>query len=210
MIKPKINIKSIEKWIPKENNDCYSCNKKTICNSFGLKDTCDWILNIDNKDLSKPGILIIDDNPGIVSFLEDDFEVLDEEGKINIEDYNIFSFTSKSAGYMVMATIRKYGNLNIQYAIIDITLGGTINTTEKIIKLTGVDILEILLEMNPNLKYIFYTGNLMNHYIKPIANIMKQYKEITGKDITDDILFKTELNMKDRQRYILEELLEKS
>lgn len=207
LTEPTIKLNSIEKWIPKDCAECLSCHKKSMCRDLGLKSTCEWNINLENKDFSKPGILIIDDNPGIVSFLEDDFEVLDDYGRININDYNIFSFTTKDAAYIFMSTIRRYGNINIQYAIIDITLGGTINTVDRIVKLTGIDVLEVLLEMNPDVKYIFYTGNQMNHFIKPIANIMAQYKELTNKEITDDILFKTELSMADRQEYILDEVL---
>ena len=204
-----LKLKSIEKWIPKEYSDCSSCHQKILCNSTGLNPDCEWVMNLDCKDFTKPGILIIDDNPGIVSFLEDDLDVLDENEKIKISDYNVFSFTTKTAAYKFIATVRRYGNLNIKYAIIDITLGGTINTVDKIVKLTGIDILEMLLEMNPETRYIFYTGNQMNKYIKTIANIMQQYKEITNKDISDSVLFKTELSMEDRQEYILKKVLEK-
>jgi len=207
MCEPKIKYKSVEKWIPDEKASCTSCHQKSICKQLGLKDECDLTLNLSNKDFSKSGILLIDDNPGIVSFLEDDFDVLSEENKIDLNNYNIFSFTSKMAAFMFIATVRKYGNLNIKYAVIDITLGGIVNTVDKIIKLTGIDVLEVLLEMNPDLKYILYTGNQMNAYIKPIANIMKHYKKITNKDINDSVLFKTSLGMKDRQQFILNELL---
>lgn len=207
MCEPKIKYKSIEKWIPDDQDNCLNCHRRSICKQLGLKDECDLPLNLGDKDLSKPGILLIDDNPGIVSFLEDDFEVLYKENKINLNKYNIFSFTSKMAAYMFMATVRKYGDLNIKYAIIDITLGGIVTTIDNIIKLTGVDVLEMLLEMNPDIKYIFYTGNQMNVYIKPIADIMEQYKKLTKKDINDIVLFKTSLSMRDRQQFILDELV---
>ena len=82
----------------------------------------------------------------------------------------------------------RFDNLNIQYAIIDITLGGTLTLDNKVIKLTGIDILEVLLKNNPKLKYILYTGNQMNTYIKPIKLIIDQYKKLTGEDIEKHIL----------------------
>lgn len=203
---PKIYIKNIEKWLKYNDTNC-DCKKDEIfCKNVGLNEECIWVKNLDKYDLSKPGILLIDDNPGIISFLEDDLEELDNDEKINLSDWNIFSFTSKQAAYILIGTLRRYGDLNIKVAIIDITLGGIINTGKKILKLTGIDVFEPLYELNPNLRYLFYTGNQMNHHINTINNIMKQYTNFTGKKITDNILFKTQLSMKDRQTFIYKKL----
>ena len=199
-------IKSIEKWLSKEPEQCRVCNETMFCNAAGVYDKCQWNENFDKYDLKKTGILIIDDNPGIVSFLEDDLEEMDEEGLIDLEKWNIFKFTTKHAAYKLFGTLRKYKDLNIKVAIIDITLGGSMKTTSGNIKLTGVDAFEPLLELNPDLKYIFYTGNQMNNHVKTISEIMKNYTKITGKKITDNILFKTQLNMNDRRDYLYEKL----
>jgi len=204
--KPKQIIKSIEKWILDDSLGCTQCSGNKFCASTGLADDCTNVINLSEYDLTKPGILLIDDNPGIISFLEDDLEELDEDGKIKLDDWNVFSFTSKSAAYIMFATLRHYGDLNIKVAIIDITLGGTMNTSEKIIKLTGVDAFEPLLELNPDLRYLFYTGNQMNNHIKTIGVIMQQYTNCTGKKITDNILFKTQMAMSDRQEYLYKKL----
>ncbi len=177
-------IKSIEKWVDALPEKCSECKQGKFCNAAGVLDECEWVQDHKDKDLSKPGILIIDDNPGIVSFLEDDLEELDSEGFINLKDYNVFTFSTKYAAYQLLGTLRYYKDLNIQIAIIDITLGGSMMTSKGNIKLTGVDIFEPLLEINPKLKYIFYTGNQMNEHIKTISEIMKKYSSITGKKIT--------------------------
>lgn len=202
----KIKIKAIEKWLDEEIGSCADCGQLTFCNGAGIIENCEWVQDYSKYDLTKPGILIIDDNPGIVSFLEDDLEELTDSGLINVEDYNIFSFTTKNAAYIAFGTMRAYKNLNIQKAIIDITLGGSMVTSKGNIKLHGVDVFEALIEINPNLRYLFYTGNQMNSEVKTISDIMRQYSLLTGKKITDSLLFKTQLSMKDRRTFLYEKL----
>lgn len=163
-------------------------------------------LNLDDIDFSKPGILIIDDNEGICSFIEDDLEVLDEEGKIDLDDYNIFVFYGIMCAYDFIATMEKYPNMNIQKAIIDITYSGIVMSKTSNIKLNGVDVFEILHEANPELEYLFYTGNQMNSNIKVIGELVQKYSKIVGRKINDNLLFKTQYNMNDRRKIILERL----
>ena len=205
-LKPKKQIQSIEKWLSDETTKCYSCGQSSFCNVAGLDPMCQWNQDLSDKDLSKPGILIIDDNPGIVSFLEDDLEELNDEGLIKLNDYNVFTFTTKHAAYHLLGVLRQHGDLNIKIAIVDITLGGSMQTPKGNTKLTGVDAFEPLLELNPKLKYIFYTGNQMNDHVKVIADIMKTFTKITGEKITDHLLFKTQLNMNDRRMFLYDKL----
>jgi len=158
--------------------------------------------NLDSVDFSKPGILIIDDNEGICSFILDDFEELAESGDINLDDYNVFCFHGIMCAYDLISTIQKYDNFNIQKALIDITYTGTIETNNGNIKLNGVDVFEILYELNKNLKFIFYTGNQMNTHIKLIGYIKDKFNRITSKCIDDFIMFKTEYSMKERRQVI--------
>jgi len=190
-----MKLKSISQWNLK-NKDGIIVDST---NNFNIQE-------LGNVDFSKPGILIIDDNEGICSFIEDDFEELDVNGKINLNNYNVFVFYGIMCAYDLIATIQKYPNMNIQKAIIDITYSGTVETNKGNIKLNGVDIFEILYEINPNLDYLFYTGNQMNNHIKIISEIMRKYTKLTNKKITDDILFKTQFSMNDRRKYIAEHL----
>lgn len=190
-----MKLKSISQWNLK-NKDGIIVDST---NNFNIQE-------LGNVDFSKPGILIIDDNEGICSFIEDDFEELDVNGTINLNNYNVFVFYGIMCAYDLIATIQKYPNMNIQKAIIDITYSGTVETNKGNIKLNGVDIFEILYEINPNLDYLFYTGNQMNNHIKIISEIMRKYTKLTNKKITDDILFKTQFSMNDRRKYIAEHL----
>lgn len=184
-----MDLKSIKQWnLATDNIIIYSPENKIKAQ------------NLDDVDFSKPGILIIDDNEGICSFIEDDLEEMDEDGMIVLADYNVFVFSSIMCAYNLIATIQKYSNLNIQKAIIDITYSGTVSTISRgNIKLNGVDVFEILYEMNENIKYLFYTGNQMNKNIKNIGELMVKYTAITNNNIKDNIIFKTQHSMKERR-----------
>jgi len=190
-----VELKSIKKYSFKIKNNIISDST----NNFEA-------LNLDGTDFSKPGVVIIDDNAGICSFIEDDFEELDENGLINLDDYNIFNFNGNMCAYKLFATLQKYPNMNIQKAIIDITYSGTVQTNKGNIKLNGVDVFEVLYELNPNLKYVFYTGNQLNKNIKTISTLINKYNDILKKNIFDNVLYKTNLSMKDRRNYFLRKL----
>jgi len=193
-------LKSIEQYIDTK-SFCDECHSG-LCNNSG-SDKCKWGKDFDDFDLSKPGIMIIDDNEGICSFLQDDLE---DDGKINLDDYNIFTFSTQYCAYDFIGTILKYKDLNIQKAIIDITYGGTVQTKKGNLKLNGVDVFEILYELNKDLKYLFYTGNQMNTHIKHIGELMNKYIKITNKKITENMIFKTQFSMNDRRDYIFKRL----
>ena len=190
-----MEIKAIKQWNLKHKDGIIFDGEKNFLTQ-----------NLDDVDFTKPGILIIDDNEGICSFIEDDLEELDDNGVLNLDDYNVFVFYGIMCAYDLMATIQKYPNMNIQKAIIDITYSGTVETHNGNIKLNGVDVFEILYELNPNLQYLFYTGNQMNDHIKIIGKLMRKYTNITSKKITDNILFKTQFSMNDRRKYITEHI----
>ncbi len=193
-------IKSIKQWtLPKDK--CIDCHKKIFCSHISEK-ICKWGIHESEYDLTKPGILIIDDNEGICSFMEDDLEELDLNGRINLDDYNVFTFYDKMCAYDLLGTLSRM-DLNIKKAIIDITYGGTVISEAGNIKLNGVDVFEVLYEMHPDLKYVFYTGNQMNYNIKVIGQAMRKYTKITGKKITDNILFKTQLSMDGRRDFFM-------
>jgi len=147
-----------------------------------------------NKDI----FLIIDDNEGMVSFLKDDLDYLKDIGVYdNIE---ILTLSGSHSAFTLKAMLDKIPTLNIKYAIIDITLGGSIMTPKGNLKYTGIDVLDML--YNKNLKYIFYTGNNLNPYIKRNKELIQQFFDITEEDIQEHILFKTSMDLKSRRKYI--------
>ena len=182
---------------------CKVCNLgKNKQEKLNLTIQCEWILDLPDYDSSKPSILVVDDNPGIISFMIDDIEALDGKA-LNIDDYNILTFDTVNAAYHFEATQHKYSGLNIKYAILDLTLGGSIITEDGPVKYTGVDIYQQILIYNPEVKVLFYTGNNLNEYIKSNKKIIEQFSELTdGKKIKDYVLFKTSLDLYGRRKYL--------
>jgi len=179
--------------------NCHDCKRKNDCQikEYEKDYLCSFVKDINNYDPKKPSIILLDDNPGVLSFLEDDLRSL------NIKDYNIIKFDSKYAGFNLVGTLKSYKGLNIQYCIFDLTFGGGVyNEIDGNVILDGVDVLKECLYYNKDIKYFFFTGNTLNTYIKKNKEMVDKFKNITSKDITDFILYKTKLNPKDRRNYI--------
>jgi len=210
--KPKIEDYFINNTVTRKskyaNGVCLeSCGFGFFCNGCGLIQNCSWIQKLPNFDSKKESILIIDDNPGMVSFLRDDIEEIFEAHDMNIDDYNILEFSSKFAAYQFLATHQYYyDGLNITKAIIDITYGGCVQSEDGNIRLTGVDVFKAIYNKNPEVKFLFYTGNLLNKYIKSNRDLMEQFKHIYNDKIDDYVLYKTSLDMDDRRDYIASHL----
>jgi CheY-like chemotaxis protein len=163
---------------------------------------CNWVVTLNDYDETKQSILVVDDNPGIISFMIDDIESLNGS-KLNIDDYNIITFDTVNAAYYFEATQHRYKGLNIKYAILDLTLGGSIISSDGPVKYTGVDIYQQILIYNPEVKVLFYTGNNLNEYIKSNKKLIEQFSNLTnGKKIKDYILFKTALDLDGRRKFL--------
>ncbi len=197
-----------------ENNNCdaellYAAKKNTnrIHNTFS--DRCAFETELEGFNKKKDTIFIIDDNEGMVSFLEDDMEYLEEKGVIDKDKMNILSLTGSHSAFTFEVLQKRENGLNIKWAIIDITLGGSIMTREGNIKYTGIDVYDMLQKYNPEAKFLFYTGNNLNPYIKRNKQLIEQFKTITnGKNIMDYVLFKTSMDMDSRREYIAKYLFD--
>ncbi len=169
---------------------------------INIKQECEWVKDLPDYDDNKPSILVVDDNPGIISFMIDDIESLNGT-KIELSEYNILTFDTVNAAYYFEATQHLHNGLNIKYAILDLTLGGSIVTEAGPIKYTGVDIYQQILIYNPDVKVLFYTGNNLNTYINSNKKIIDQFSKITdGKKIKDYVLFKTALDLDGRRKFL--------
>lgn len=153
-------------------------------------------------DLDKPIILVIDDNEGMVSFLCDDLEEIFGN---KLHSMSVLALSGRDAAFNLKKILTKY-ELNIKYAIIDITLGGSLVYKKHIFKYTGVDVFEMIYSRNKKLNYIFYTGNNLNMYIKSNKRLVELFYDITNEDIFDHVLFKTSLGMDDRRIHLKEKL----
>jgi hypothetical protein len=213
-----------DKHIPKVTNeackDCvlkgHGCVGKLIKSTDKLTskeaanaEKCILDSEIQNYNPDKDTFFIIDDNEGMVSFLNDDMNYLEEQGVFSKEDINIISLSGSYAAFALDILQKRHQGLNIKWAIIDITLGGSIMTPEGNVKYNGVDVLSMILEYNPELEYIFYTGNNLNPYIKRNKELIDRFNEMTNKDIMDNVLFKTSRSIEDRRRFIAKRFFNK-
>jgi hypothetical protein len=186
--------------------NCKSCEVKDICklaHTGSESYLCGFVKRLPNYHPDKPSILIFDDNPGVVSFLEDDINDLHDEGIINKDNYNIIIFTSQYAAFNLLATIKSYDGMNIKYGIFDITIGGGVYEEERgNVVLDGVDAFIECRKHNKDMNYIFFTGNKLNPYINKNKEIINKYHDYTDEDIDKHILYKTSLSPEDRKEYI--------
>jgi len=190
-----------EKVIPKDTFCMYQDKNGNCPREQDNTNVC-RVLEEHSFDNNKRSILIVDDNPGMVSFLKDDIEFIEHDNVINLSEYNLLTFDTPYAAFTFQKVQDMNNGLNIDYAILDITIGGSIMTPNGNIKYTGVDIYEMILKYNPDVKVIFYTGNQLNPYIKSNKKLIDQFSTITnGKKINDFILFKTSLDLDDRRKF---------
>lgn len=186
----------------KESSSCKNCIINYRCKDRdNLSDECKYVTD-KVFDEDKPSIVLIDDNPGIISFLQDDLQYLNDKKLINLNNYNIIAYDGVNAGFNLAADLVKLKTLNIKYAIIDITIGGSIMTEKGNIKYNGIDIFEIINKTEEDFKFLFYTGNNLNTHIKYNKMMIDKFYKITGKDIYNFVLFKTTLDINKRREYI--------
>lgn len=191
------------------NVDCDNCPLKTQCVNKGPIHECENSMELKDYNPELDTILIIDDNKGMISFLMDDMEYFIDKKVIDIEKYNILPITGVHAAFTLKLLYEKLPRLNVKFAIIDITLGGSKMTEEGNIKYTGVDAFEMMYTNNPDFNFLFYTGNNLNPYIKSNEKLINQFKKLTNDDIKKHILFKTSMDMNSRRKYIQEFLFKK-
>lgn len=185
---------------------CQNCTHIEHCEYIPIDSSipCDAQVKMEDFDENNKTLLIIDDNPGIISFLVDDIEFLQMEGKIP-KDLNIITISGVHAAFE-LDTLLNRNPIKIDYAIIDITIGGAKMKDGVTHKFTGIDVYGMI--KNPDLKYVFYTGNNLNPYIKSNKLMIDKYRELSGKDLTkrEHVLFKTSLNVDKRQEKLVEML----
>lgn len=205
ILKPKKTVESYfpidEKKLLGEKNTCNKCGNSSFCKVNGTDEKCMWIQPQKEFDKNKPTILIIDDHPGMISFLEDDMECMAKYDIIDLDSYNFITFTGQNAVYHFLATDNYYNGLNVEVAIIDLTFGGSVITETGSVRYTGIEVFERIYSYNKDVKYLFYTGNSLNSYIKSNNEMIVKFNNITGDDILKHILFKSSKSLIDRRKY---------
>jgi len=192
-----------------EGHNCNTCPLQRDCENSETHKCLEKTQQVYNecKDKNgniKPIIILLDDNEGILSLLEDDLYSLEEDGFINMDDFCIVKFSGILAVFEYLPFLRKNFKY-IQGGIFDLTIGGVLRYDNENVRLTGMDAIyaNTLKGIHKN---IIFTGNTLNPNIQTNNVVMEQYEKITGRKLTDDVIFKTSFDDKERQRLIYEKL----
>lgn len=85
-----------------------------------------------------------------------DDETLTNLSKLNLDDFNIILVTGKMAGYTLISALDR--GLTVDYAILDIILGGSGVYRGKTTIVDGIDVAKEIISRNQKAHVMFYTG----------------------------------------------------
>lgn len=156
-------------------------------------------------DSNKDSILLIDENKAITNILIDDLKDLEKKYNFNMNNYNLIVVAGPNSALNFEQLYKSYKNLNIKYAIIGITSGGEKIVRGKYVKLSGIDVFDLLCRHDKNLKCLFYVQSL-NYNIKSIKQKIDRFKRIVGEDLKGYVLQNIYKSTEERQNEILNRL----
>lgn len=146
---------------------------------------------LNEYDPNKKTILIMDDFEGIISIVLDDFDIISKIYGLDIKtDFNILCSTGNFAAFDVMNFLDK-SSKKIDFAILDITLGGMDVRDNEIIELDGVDVAFKLQDRNPDFKVLFCTGHNITKKNPNVREIMVKWEQKTNSSLSKYTVLKT-------------------
>jgi len=126
----------------------------------------------------RPNILIMDDFIGMAHVIKDELERVQ---CCNVHDhFNTITATGNYAAFSVEKYL-KNPDKRIDVAILDITLGGVINSIEY----DGIDTAIMLKEHNPNCVIRFITGHTLNKRNPEIFKFMHKFEDFFKASIDE-------------------------
>jgi len=179
------------------NDYCNQCQFQKSCN----KECENWQINFDKN---KKTFIIVDDNSGIISLIKHYLEELSNEEKINLNEWNIISFTGEQTGIFFLKFLYKHKIENLKAALIDITYGNILRIDNINIKVNGIQLAYIMSTKYKNVKFYFYTGNTLNKYVKSQKLIRDFYKKFFNKEIDEKIINKINTSEEELKEKLLE------
>jgi len=161
------------------------------------------MLKILKKEKCKNDMLITnnvltDDREEIISSVLDDLAALDNTNNFFLEDYNILTVSSKMAGFSVLDILEKAPKIEINFALLDVILGGKKNIDGKRKMVDGVDVALAIWEKFPNADILFFSGCIIETNDDPFS-FKNKFDKYTGDDMNNylmpkDITFGQELS----------------
>jgi hypothetical protein len=188
----------------KENVEVKSEGKKTEdkTNEKSYDDQIDWLLDNDwlvGDEYSKnsKNILVMDDKDDIISAVLDDLGSLDKTNDFFLYEYNIITTTTKMAGFDVLDILENAPDVKIDFALLDIILGGKKIVDGKRKMVDGVDVAIEIWEHFPNADILFFSGCIIEPSDDP-TSFKNKFDDYTDDDLSNymlpkDIAFNEEL-----------------
>ncbi len=140
--------------------------------------------------IGKKNLLIVDDKEGIISSVLNDLKVLNEEHIIfDLDDYNIIALHTNMAGFNVLEVLTKAPGIEINYALLDIVLGGKKIVNGKRKMVDGVDVAIEIWKKFPTAEILFFSGCMIGYDEIPL-NFKTKFDTFTNDDMNDYILSK--------------------
>lgn len=159
-------------------------------NIMDLNDQIKWLQQnqwCSDYDVTKKNILIMDDRIEIISSIIDDLTSLNESNSFFIDEYNILSVSSKMAGFHVIDILNYAPDIEINYALLDIILGGKKMVNDKKYMVDGVDVALEIWDHFPAADILFFSGCIIENNIDPL-NFKNKFDNYTGEDMNDFII----------------------
>ena len=127
-------------------------------------------------DVNKKTIILVDDLTATKVLYEIAFSEIKRRHKIDVtEDYNIVFFFGKNVGFSVIKFLNK--GINIDYAILDITIDTLAKFDDEYIELDGVDIAIAIANKNTTTKIMFNSAHTMNPRNLTVSEFIEKYKK---------------------------------
>lgn len=127
-------------------------------------------------DVNKKTIILVDDLPATKVLYEIAFNEIKRIHKVDVtKDYNIVFFFGKNVGFSVIKFLNK--DINIDYAILDITIDTLAKFDDEYIELDGVDIAIAIANKNATTKIMFNSAHTMNPRNLTVSEFIEKYKK---------------------------------
>ena len=159
-------------------------------NNMTIDEQIEWIKNenwCNDYDTSKKTILIMDDREEIISSVLDDLAALDNTNNFFLEDYNILTVSSKMAGFSVLDILEKAPKIEINFALLDVILGGKKNIDGKRKMVDGVDVALAIWEKFPNADILFFSGCIIETNDDPFS-FKNKFDKYTDDDMNNYLM----------------------
>jgi len=158
-------------------------NKDIILNKYIKKEELDEfaILDLSQYDPNKPTILIADDYESVILLIKR----LVARLKLEI-NFNVVYASKQDSIFKIMKTLYYIDEFSIDIIITDITYGGSFHIGSANYDFDGIDLIGLLVQLNPKLIYKFITGHRVD--IKSTPGFYDRFKTYNNTEPLDKFI----------------------